>query len=50
MWWLLIQVDILHALRLRLKSHYQVTKDEDEKIRTQKRLSDLCISLKRIEA
>jgi hypothetical protein len=50
MWWLLLQVDILHALRLRLKSHYQNTKDEDEKIRTQKRLSDLCVSLKRIKA
>ena len=48
--WLIVQVDVLHALRLRLKSHYQNTKDEDEKIRTQKRLSDLCVSLKRIKA
>ena len=44
-WWLFLQADILHFLRQRLKLHYQVTKDEEEKGKTKKRLSDLCIKV-----
>ena len=44
-WWLFLQADILHALRLRLKFHYQITKDKEEKLKIKKRLSDLCIKV-----
>ena len=40
-WWLLLHADILHALRSRLKIHYQVTEDEEDKLITQKRLRGL---------
>lgn len=40
-WWLLVQTDILYALRERLKLHYQITKDEEERLRTKKRLKSL---------
>ena len=40
-WWLLLHADILYALRSRLKIHYQVTKDEEDKLMTLKRLRDL---------
>jgi len=48
-WWLLLQIDVLHALRLRFKLHYEVTKDEEEKLKTKKRLSDLCVRSKRLK-
>ena len=44
-WWLSLQADILHFLRLRLKLHYQVAKDEEEKVKTKKLLSDLCVKV-----
>jgi len=44
-WWLFLQADILHALRLRLKFHYQITKDKEERLKIKRRLSDLCIKV-----
>jgi hypothetical protein len=40
-WWLLCQTDILYALRKRLITHYRTTTDEEEKLRTKKRLKTL---------
>ena len=44
-WWLISQVDILHLLRERLKLHYHLTKDEEERIMTKKRLRSLCMKV-----
>ena len=48
--WLIIQVDILRILRVRLLLHYKTTKNGPEKLDTRKRLSDLCMNSKTIEA
>jgi len=40
--WLLRQTDILYALRKRLITHYKITTDEEEKLRTKEKLKDLC--------
>jgi len=43
--WMIIQTDIVHILRKRLEIHYKNTEDEKEKLKTKKRLSDLCIKV-----
>jgi len=46
-WRLLVHVDILRMLRNRIKIHYQLTEDKNEKLELEKRLSDLCVKLKK---
>jgi hypothetical protein len=44
-WWLMIQIDVLRVLRLRLNQHYKITEDEDDRLKTKKRLLDLCVKV-----
>ena len=45
LWWVIVQIDVLRVLRLRLDQHYKITKDEDDKLKTKKRLLDLCVKV-----
>ncbi len=42
-WWLTVQIDVLHILRERLMFRYKNTEDDEEKLKIKNRLSDLCV-------